>query len=157
VIDSIINYTKVALHHSTCMTFIYAIIFTIALAYLHELGHVQAARFYGLKKVKIRFGRVKEHSKKIPLFYTYFDDDEMASLENTQFRVVAAGGIFVDLVTSCIAFFLLLQGNGLFRVDYWFGFIMAGGIRFVLTPLNLIPISMLKNDGYNLFFPNHRK
>lgn len=118
----------------------------------HELGHWMPARFFG---VVGKFTFFPNYGKSalgwVAVMGIVFDDDEIAKLSRSQFRIVVLGGVFFELLFALAC----LYGGWHLPGPAWIGCGVAASavLRPIAVAVNLVPIARVRNDGWQFLNP----
>jgi hypothetical protein len=118
----------------------------------HELGHWIPARFFGVVgKFKFFPNYGKSALGWVAVMGIVFDDDEIAKLSRSQFRVVVLGGVFFELLFALVC----LYWGGRLPGPGWIGCGVAASavLRPIAVAVNLVPIARARNDGWQFLNP----
>lgn len=135
-----------------------ALVLGLAGVVIHELGHLVAARCFGVPATIKLFPRSTEQGsrRKFRLrgpLGVVTDDDHYFALSRWRRRVIIGAGPAVDAVVGLMS---LLYGLSL-PVAPWaaIGVALSGAMVLVLRMCgNLIPMRCLENDGWQLIDPD---
>ncbi|MBP0633623.1 MULTISPECIES: M50 family metallopeptidase [unclassified Cupriavidus] len=125
---------------------------------VHELGHLGAARYFGVPAVIHLFPRRAEQGDRRKFWFlapldVVTDDDHHFALARWQRRVIIGAGPGIDAVVGlpCLLYGLALPVAPWVAVSVAF----SGAVAILLRmPINLVPIRRLGNDGYHLIHPD---
>jgi membrane-associated protease RseP (regulator of RpoE activity) len=148
----LIHQLTYAINQIDFLAFVSFSIFTIAGCLFHEFGHILVARFYGIKKAKIFFKRLPNSKMRLPLFFVDIDDDLLMRLPRHKRKAIYLGGFIIDVLVGSFA--LIYAANCFLENSIEIGIVLAGVCRFLISWVNLIPVSSIKSDGWRLMNPD---
>lgn len=137
------------------LLFFWYILFNFVGGYIHEFGHLSAAKYFGIKSGKILFRPLKTSKIPLPIFHIFIEDEDLEKLAISERRIVFIAGVAADIFVGLIAIMYL----------YWVpltnsfeaGAVLVLALRFVMTWSNLIPIQSIRSDGWRILNPHDVK
>jgi len=125
----------------------------VFLTVVHEFGHLLPAQLF-TKTGRLQFLPFRKEcgAKKFLIVAScYIPDNAVENISRWKLALIIAGGPVFDLAFTLMCVFLVSNQNWL-----GLGVYVGGGIRLLLSILNIIPIPGLSNDGaqfLRVFFP----